>query len=211
VGAVHHHLVKSFTRLKVGLLLDAADVREVHHMCALVGYGLDAVCPRLALQTIESLAGDDRLKVRADSRGRTPPLSSAGPAGYCWSDRGAHRGRVRARLPQAGYGATKLVTNFIKAVHKGMLKVFAKIGISTLHSYKGAQIFEAVGLGADVIETCFVGTASRVGGRSLEGLGADLLEMHEVGAGQPASQSAGRGSGSGSAERERERLRLLLL
>eukprot|EP01048_Picozoa_sp_COSAG05_P010211 COSAG05_NODE_886_length_6751_cov_151.638906_1_plen_72_part_00 len=62
-----------------------------------------------------------------------------------------------------------------------MLKIFAKIGISTLHSYKGAQIFEAVGLGSDVVNTAFVGTASRVGGRSIADLGVDALEMHALG------------------------------
>ncbi len=56
----------------------------------------------------------------------------------------------------------------------------AKMGISTLASYKGAQIFEALGLGDEVINACFKGTPSRIGGVSFEQLGADALQMHQM-------------------------------
>ena len=68
-----------------------------------------------------------------------------------------------------------------KAVAKGMLKVMAKMGISTLRSYKGAQIFEAVGLASDVIDQCFVGTASRIEGVSLDVLAEEALRRFELG------------------------------
>ena len=61
-------------------------------------------------------------------------------------------------------------TNYVKANDKGLLKTFAKMGISTLHSYRGAQIFEAIGLDRDLVERCFRGTASRV-----SGVGYDVL------------------------------------
>ncbi len=69
--------------------------------------------------------------------------------------------------------------NFVKAVGKGLLKVLSKMGISTLFSYSGAQIFEAVGLDTDFIEQHFTGTASRVGGVGLEGLARETLERHQ--------------------------------
>lgn len=77
--------------------------------------------------------------------------------------------------------ADSIVPGYRKAVAKGMLKVFAKMGISTLASYKGAQIFEAVGLHEDVIERCFVGTASRIKGVTLDVLAEENLRQHAVG------------------------------
>jgi hypothetical protein len=68
--------------------------------------------------------------------------------------------------------------NYIKAVGVGVLKVMAKMGISTLQSYKGAQIFEALGLGEDIMAMCFPETSSRIGGLSLEGLGRSMMEAH---------------------------------
>lgn len=74
-----------------------------------------------------------------------------------------------------------LVEAYVKGVSKGMLKVMAKMGISTLHSYKGAQIFEAVGLKDEVIELCFRGTASRVQGLDLDELAEEILRRHALG------------------------------
>ena len=72
----------------------------------------------------------------------------------------------------------RVQANYIQAIGVGILKVMAKMGISTLQSYKGAQIFEALGLGGDVVDTCFPGTSSRIGGLSLQGLGRAELERH---------------------------------
>ena len=76
---------------------------------------------------------------------------------------------------------TDVVTRYRKAVAKGMLKVMAKMGISTLHSYKGAQIFEAVGLAQDVVELAFTGTASRVSGINLASLADEMVRRHQLG------------------------------
>lgn len=75
----------------------------------------------------------------------------------------------------------KIVSAYCKGVAKGMLKVMAKMGISTLQSYKGAQIFEAVGLRDEVIELCFAGTASRVQGVSFDVLAEETLRRHALG------------------------------
>ena len=75
----------------------------------------------------------------------------------------------------------KLVAGYKKGVAKGMLKVMAKMGISTLHSYKGAQIFEAVGLADEIINKCFDGTASRVQGVNFKVLIEESLRRHAVG------------------------------
>jgi len=75
----------------------------------------------------------------------------------------------------------KVIYRYRKAVAKGMLKVMAKMGISTLQSYKGAQIFEALGLQQEVIDRCFAGTASRIQGVSFRVLAEELLRRHELG------------------------------
>ncbi len=75
----------------------------------------------------------------------------------------------------------KIVYAYRKAVGKGMLKVMAKMGISTLQSYKGAQIFEALGLRKEIIDKCFVGTASRIQGVSFDVVAEEMLRRHNLG------------------------------
>jgi glutamate synthase (NADPH) large chain len=70
--------------------------------------------------------------------------------------------------------------NYIKSVNKGLLKVLSKMGISTLRSYHGAQIFEAVGIGREVIDKCFTGTSSRIGGVGFEELAREAEIFHEA-------------------------------
>jgi glutamate synthase (NADPH/NADH) len=117
----------------------------VHHFCALLGYGADAICPSLALDALAALA----------------------------SARGAD--------------LAKATSNFFYGVNAGVLKTMAKMGVSTLSSYKGAQIFEAVGLGPAVVDAAFAGTPSRVGGLDFGALGADALALHAAGWAPPAA------------------------
>ncbi|XP_059629059.1 glutamate synthase [NADH], amyloplastic isoform X2 [Cornus florida] len=147
VGAVHHHLVKKLERTRVGLIVESAEPREVHHFCTLVGFGADAICPYLAVEAIWRLQVD----------GKIPPKAS---------------GEFHTK--------DELVKKYFKASNYGMMKVLAKMGISTLASYKGAQIFEAVGLSSEVIERCFTGTPSRVEGATFEALAHDALQLHEL-------------------------------
>lgn len=147
VGAVHHHLVKKLERTRVGLIVESAEPREVHHFCTLVGFGADAICPYLAVEAIWRLQVD----------GKIPPKST---------------GEFHSK--------DELVKKYFKASHYGMQKVLAKMGISTLASYKGAQIFEAVGLSSEVMERCFRGTPSRVEGATFDALAKDALKLHEL-------------------------------
>jgi glutamate synthase (NADPH) large chain len=138
-GAVHHHLLRVGSRTRVGLVVECGDAREVHHLCALIGYGASAVNPYLALESVAALA-----ETGAISR----PLDEA----------------------EAGY---------IKAATKGLVKVISKMGISTVQSYHGAQIFEAIGLHPDLVERFFTGTPSRVGGIGLDTLAEEVRRRHE--------------------------------
>lgn len=74
----------------------------------------------------------------------------------------------------------KIISNFIKASNDGIKKVMSKMGISTLQSYKGAQIFEALGIDGTVINKCFSGTASRIKGVGFDILAADTLALHDL-------------------------------
>ncbi len=85
------------------------------------------------------------------------------------------------RLIDTEYNDDEIVSRYRKGVAKGILKVMAKMGISTLQSYKGAQIFETVGLKDDVIERCFAGTSSRLQGVGFDVLAAEALRRHELG------------------------------
>jgi glutamate synthase (NADPH/NADH) large chain len=138
-GAVHHHLVREKTRTQIGLIVEAADAREVHHIALLIGYGAAAVNPYLAMATVEDLADRSRL--------------------------GGVDGKTATR-------------NLIKALGKGVRKTMSKMGVSTVASYTGAQIFEAVGLGAEVIDSCFTGTTSRLGGVGFDTLADEVAMRH---------------------------------
>ena len=84
---------------------------------------------------------------------------------------------ARGVLGEETDGATAQ-KNYIKATHKGLLKIISKMGISTIHSYRGAQIFEAVGLGQELIDRFFTWTPSRVGGIGLEEVETDVMRRH---------------------------------
>jgi glutamate synthase (NADPH/NADH) large chain len=142
IGAVHHHLVRTNKRTRIGLVLETGEAREVHHHAMLIGYGADAINPYLAFETLWELRAQKKLDVKDDKT---------------------------------------LIKNYIKAVDKGLLKVMSKMGISTLQSYKGAQIFEAVGLNQDVIGRSFVGTVSKVDGVGLGVLANEAIRRHEIG------------------------------
>src|SRR5205085_1523432 len=77
-----------------------------------------------------------------------------------------------------GVGEAMAAANLIRALGKGLLKIMSKMGVSTVASYTGAQIFEAIGLGAEVIETCFAGTTSRLGGAGFDVLAAEAAHRH---------------------------------
>ncbi|MEN9710009.1 MAG: glutamate synthase large subunit, partial [Actinomycetota bacterium] len=140
-SAVHHHLVRERTRTMVGLLVEAGDVREVHHVALLIGFGAAAINPYLALETVEDLA-------------RQGNLGDVSPE--------------------------KAVRNTIKALGKGVLKVMSKMGVSTVDSYRGAQIFEAIGLSQDLVNQYFTGVTSKLGGIDIDIIAEEAARRHAV-------------------------------
>ena len=139
-GAVHHHMVREKLRSQAGLLVETGDVREVHHVALLIGYGATAVNPYLALESAEDLAREGNF-VQDIEPGQA--------------------------LRNLAYG-----------LGKGVLKVMSKMGVSTVASYTGAQIFEAVGLSQELIDAYFTGTSSRLGGVGLDVIAQEVASRH---------------------------------
>src|ERR1051326_2360076 len=83
----------------------------------------------------------------------------------------------RGYLP-GGMTSDVAIKHFIKAINKGLLKTFSKMGISTLQSYRGAQVFEAIGLNPDLVDAYFAGTTSRIGGVGLDVLAREAQMKH---------------------------------
>eukprot|EP01038_Epipyxis_sp_PR26KG_P009535 gene9535-12843_t len=88
-------------------------------------------------------------------------------------------GTIFARSKQQ-FDNNEIFYSYRKAAAKGILKVMSKMGISTLQSYKGAQVFEALGLGDEIMERCFTGTASRIKGADFTSIFNDLVELHAI-------------------------------
>jgi glutamate synthase (NADPH/NADH) large chain len=173
-GAVHHHLVRREKRTRVGIVVETGEAREVHHHCLLVGYGADAINPYLAFEALwqarrDGLLDSGDVPIRDEESGEGGPH----PAIEAVAD-----SEVYDPVTAADH---ELVKKYRTGVAKGMLKVMAKIGISTLQSYKGAQIFEAIGLRDEVIDRCFAGTASRIQGVDFDVLAEEALRRHALG------------------------------
>jgi glutamate synthase (ferredoxin) len=149
VGAVHHHLIRQGLRLQTSLIADTAQCWSTHHFACLIGYGASAICPYLALETARQWVVAPRTQTLME------------------------RGKI-ARVTLASAQA-----NYRKSVEAGLLKILSKMGISLLASYHGAQIFEAIGIGGDLLHLGFAGTASRIGGLSLPELAQETLSFHQ--------------------------------
>ena len=138
VAGVHHHLIREGLRTSVGLVVETGDAREVHHFCALAGYGAEAINPYLAFETLSAM---------------------------------------KQGFPEE-VDDEEVVHRYIKAIDKGILKVIAKMGISTYQSYCGAQIFDAVGLSSDFVKRYFTGTATTIEGVGLAEIAEETLRRH---------------------------------
>jgi glutamate synthase (ferredoxin) len=148
VGAVHHHLIREGLRMKTSLIVNTAQCWSTHHFACLIGYGAGAVCPYMALDTVRDWWSDPKTQKLMGVQ-KIPTLT----------------------LEQA-------LGNYRKAVESGLLKILSKMGISLLSSYQAAQIFEAIGIGGDLIELGFRGTTSRIGGLSVTELADEVLSFH---------------------------------
>ena len=139
VAGLHHHLIRTGARTRIGLVLESGEPREVHHFALLIGYGVGAVNPYLAFETLDDMI---------------------------------HEGLL------VDIDHDTACKNYVKAAVKGVVKVISKMGISTIQSYRGAQIFEAVGLDRSLVDKYFTWTPSRIGGADLATVAAESTARH---------------------------------
>lgn len=147
VGAVHHRLIAEGLRMDTGIVVETGSAWSTHHFACLVGYGANAVHPYLALETVKQWHGNNRTQKMMES------------------------GKLETTT------VDEAQQNYRKAVENGLLKILSKMGISLLSSYQGAQIFEAMGLGSEVVDTSFKGTTSRIGGVGLSDIASETVMM----------------------------------
>jgi glutamate synthase domain-containing protein 2/glutamate synthase domain-containing protein 1/glutamate synthase domain-containing protein 3 len=140
VSGLHHHLIRTGDRTETSIVLESGEPRETHHFCTLLGYGVDAVNPYMAYESLYDL--------------------------------------IREELLQ-DISYEQAVKGYNKAVVKGIVKVMSKMGISTIKSYRGAQIFEALGISQDVINKYFTWTDSRIGGVDLDTIAKEAELRHK--------------------------------
>ncbi|MBA9085452.1 glutamate synthase (ferredoxin) [Fontibacillus solani] len=139
VSSLHHHLIREETRTKVSIMLESGEPHDVHHFALLLGYGVSAVNPYLAYESMKDMI---------------------------------EQGIIQ------GITEEKAIYNFNKAATKGVIKTLSKMGISTIQSYRGAQIFEAVGLRKEFVDRYFTWTPSRIGGIGLKEVAAEAITQH---------------------------------
>nr|YP_009296622.1 ferredoxin-dependent glutamate synthase [Apophlaea sinclairii]AOM65762.1 ferredoxin-dependent glutamate synthase [Apophlaea sinclairii] len=150
VASVHHHLINKGLRQKVSLIVDTGQCWSTHHFACLIGYGASAVCPYLAFKTVRLWWQSQRTQIFM----RDKNLSFK-------------------TMQQSQH-------NYRCAIETGLLKILSKMGISLLSSYHGAQIFEVLGLGPEVINIAFKGTTSRIGGLTLAELAHETIKIHSL-------------------------------
>ncbi|HBE20978.1 MAG TPA: glutamate synthase large subunit, partial [Cyanobacteria bacterium UBA11367] len=149
VGAVHHHLISQGLRMKASLIVDTAQCWSTHHFACLLGYGASGICPYLVWEGVRQWWHSSRTQ-NLIAKGKITNLSSQ-----------------------------DALKNYRKAVEAGLLKILSKMGISLLSSYQGAQIFEAIGIGSDLLNLGFKGTASRLGGVTIPELARETISFHQ--------------------------------
>ena len=138
VGAVQHYLVQTKKRTSMAVILESGEPRDVHHFATLLGYGVSAINPYLAQESIQEL--------------------------------------IDLNMLDKDYYAA--VDDYNNAIISGIVKIAAKMGISTIQSYQGSKIFEAIGIDSAVINKYFTGTVSRVEGISLKDIQDDVETLH---------------------------------
>jgi glutamate synthase (ferredoxin) len=148
VGAVHHHLIAQGLRMQTSLIVDTAQCWSTHHFACLLGYGATAICPYLTLESVR----------------------------HWWADSKTQKQMAAGKLPVSTLNGAQ--ANYRKAVNDGLLKILSKMGISLLSSYRGAQIFEAIGIGAELKDLAFKGSVSRLGGLSIAELAEETMSFH---------------------------------
>ena len=165
-GAVHHHLIRTGQRMKASIICETGEARDTHQVACLIGYGASAIYPYVLIESVPELIE----MIRAEARKEVTKAGSD-PVKLAKAEPGVKEAEALT--------IEKACKHLRKALEDGLLKIMSKMGISVLASYHGAQIFEAIGLGENVIEKCFRFTPSQVGGVDFRELAQESLVRHQ--------------------------------
>nr|YP_010713763.1 glutamate synthase [Galdieria phlegrea]WDA99845.1 glutamate synthase [Galdieria phlegrea] len=149
-GSIHHHLIRKKIRHKASIIVETAQAWNTHHFACLIGYGANLICPYLVLETVR----------------------------HWWHNAKTQNLMQKNKIPTCTIQEAQ--NNYKKAVENGLLKILSKMGISLLSSYQGAQIFEILGLGTEIINLAFTGSISRIGGLSFSELANEIIIFHNL-------------------------------
>ncbi|HEY5381331.1 MAG TPA: glutamate synthase-related protein [Acidobacteriaceae bacterium] len=166
-GAVHQALVASGLRTLCGLAVEAGDCRDVHHAAVLIGYGAGVVCPWLALETSSSFVGEKVYPEGVDAKhgASMKPLTGSG----------------------SGIDGEQMM---LKALDAGLAKVMSKMGISVVDSYRGAHLFDILGLHSSVVNRCFPETPAPISGIGFAELDRRLRQTWQASDAKEAAPAA---------------------
>ncbi|MDR1894537.1 MAG: glutamate synthase subunit alpha [Spirochaetales bacterium] len=190
LGAVHHGLIERGLRTRTSLIVESCEPREVMHFALLFGYGADLIQPYGALGVIRRLHRE-RPQIPAPA----PEPRGEEVSGGFSSLSAALLGELGEAPSRRSAGDYHPVERYLKGLHKAMLKIMSKMGTSTLRSYRGAQLFTALGLGPEVVAKCFRNTSSPLGGIGFAELQAEAETVFRQA--RRANQAAPPGKKSG--------------
>ena len=195
MGAVHHHLTNVGKRMRASVVLETAEARDVHQIACLIGYGASAINPYLAFETIQETLETDLAAAYSavgEAEKAVAALAADAPAEKvaAANDKLA---KAKANLDAAKANTFPVaVANYRAALENGLLKIMSKMGISVVSSYRGAQIFEALGVATKVIDECFIGTSSQIEGVGYPEIAEETLARHAHAYGEAAPVEPGK-------------------
>jgi len=181
VGAVHQHLMLSGQRLACSIVVETAQCFDIHQLVCLLGFGAQAVCPYLAFETVRHVASGQSATGQSTIGQNSIGQNSMEGSEVSADGNSVGEGSQKKRSAVANISELSMIkaqANYRKALDDGILKVMSKMGIATVASYTGSQMFECIGFGPEIMERCFDGTVSRLAGIEIEQIEADYLKMH---------------------------------
>ncbi|HEY8901413.1 MAG TPA: glutamate synthase-related protein [Chthoniobacterales bacterium] len=183
MGAVHHHLTNVGKRMRASIVVESGEARDVHQIACLVGYGASCVNPYLAFETIQEVLEDTLAAT-------TTALATARAADPVNPEKLAKAEAAFAEAQATTFAVA--CKNYRTALESGLLKIMSKMGISVVSSYRGAQMFEALGVASKVVAECFTGTSSQIEGVGYEEIASESLARHTMAYGGEVPVEAGK-------------------
>lgn len=168
-GAVHHDLIEAGLRLSTSIVVETAQCWTSHHLACLLAVGAHAVCPYLALESVRVWAGSEKVRDLVEKAEELSAIENTGSETGPQAELEGYRGLTVAEA----------LGRYKEALEHGLLKILSKMGVSKVSSYKGAQILECLGFGPEVMQLCFPGINSPLGGMDFADIEQEVFSLFE--------------------------------